>query len=153
VQVPRLEDGDIAHVVSKAQNDYPETSDELRELSNAPKLKVWDESAVIQAALDWKQGVLSGSKIHELLGSESPGKRQLMTLCTRVIEQAAANGGYVRHSGSTYTLRKINGGGSQLVYSGDVDEVSEVLEVSMGVMASDSGNLPETSQPLESAAD
>lgn len=154
IQVPRIEDDDIAHVVSKAQNDYPETSDELKELSDAPKLKVWDETAVIQAALDWKQGVLSGTKIHELLGNESPGKRALMTLCTRVVERAAANGGYVRHNGSTYTLKKINGGGSQLVYSGDVDEVDGVPEVNTGEMHAEAENLPERSQPfLDSAAD
>lgn len=153
VQVPRIEDDDIAHVVRKAVNDYPETSDELKELSGAPRLKVWDESAVIQAALDWKQGVLSGSKIHELLGDESPGKRALMTLCTRVIERASANGGYVRHNGSTYTLKKINGGGSQLVYSGDVDEVNEVPAITIGDTSAKSGNLSETTrQPLAGSA-
>lgn len=154
IQVPRIEDSDIAHVVSKAQNDYSETSDELKELSDAPKLKVWDEAAVIQAALDWTQGVLSGTNIHKLLGNESPGKRYLMTLCARVIERTADTGGYVRHNGSTYTLKKINGGGSQLIYSGDVDEATEVPEVSVEIMGADSENLPERSQPLtESAAD
>lgn len=138
VQVPRCEDSDIAHVVRKAQNDYPETSDELKELSDAPKLKVWDETAVIQAALDWTQGSLSGSSIHRLLGNESPGERNLRTLCKRVIDNAIACGGYVRHNGSTYVLLTNKGGGRRLVYSGDTDvsDISDVLDT--GDIARDS---------------
>jgi hypothetical protein len=150
VQVPRIEDGDIAHVVSKAQNDYPETSDELKELSNAPRLKVWDETAVIQAALDWTQGSLSGQKIHRLLGNESPGERALNTLCKRVIDQVNANGGTIEHAGVRYKIKRHKGGGAILVI---YDESGVVVAPSVPV-----GNAPElpapTSQPLdESAAD
>jgi len=152
VQVPRIEDEDIAHTVHKAQNDYPNTSDELKELSDAPKLKVWDEAAVIQAALDWTQGSLSGQRIHRLLGNESPGERALNTLCKRVIDNAAANGGYVRQNGSTYTLAKSTSGW-KLAYSGEPDELDES---DGGNTGADSVELAPssatTSQPLEESA-
>jgi DNA segregation ATPase FtsK/SpoIIIE-like protein len=160
VQVPRIEDGDIAHVVSKAQNDYPETSDELRELSNAPKLKVWDETAVIQAALDWTQGSLSGQKINRLLGSESPGERALNTLCKRVIDAAEANGGFIQHNGSEYKVAKKAGGGKELVFVRDLDvpDVSDVSDggsspaIVVGNMSdTDDEELDEYGEPLDAA--
>jgi hypothetical protein len=148
VQVPRIEDGDIAHVVSKAQNDYPETSDELKELSNAPKLKVWDETAVIQAALDWTQGSLSGQKIHKLLGSESPGERQLNTLCKRVIDAAAANGGTIEHAGEDYTVQKNTRAKGYVIRRSDGSDGFD-----MGVIPSSLvGTASEPSQPLEESA-
>lgn len=115
VQVPRIEDADIAHTVSKAKNDYPETSDELAEMINAPKLKVWDEDAVIEAALDWTDGHLGGQKIHRLLGSESPGERHLNSLCKRVIDRGRANGGIVEYKEVNYKLEKRSGGGYYMV--------------------------------------
>lgn len=107
VQVPRIEDSDIAHVVSKAKNDYPETSDELAEMKSAPRLKVWDEETVIEAALEWTGGHLGGQKIHKLLGNESPGERHLNTICKRVIERAAVSGGVIEHRGVEYRLKKV----------------------------------------------
>ena len=149
IQVPRIEDGDIAHVVSKAQNDYPETSDELKELSNAPKLKVWDESAVIQAALDWTQGSLSGQKIHRLLGSESPGERALNTRCKAIIDRAAANGGTLEHNEAVYAVVPNTRGKGWIIRRYDSSDGSEVKALPSAVV----GTAPEPSQPLESAAD
>jgi DNA segregation ATPase FtsK/SpoIIIE-like protein len=159
VQVPRIEDSDIAHVVSKAQNDYPETSDELRELSNSPKLKVWDESAVIQAALDWTQGSLSGQKIHRLLGSESPGERQLNTLCKRVIDAAAANGGTIEHNGEVYTVQKNTKAKGYVIRRSDGSDGLDVGVIPSAVVGTasepeDEPEVDEYGEPVdESAAD
>lgn len=148
VQVPRIEDSDIAHVVSKAQNDYPETSDELSELSNAPKLKTWDESAFIQAALDWTQGSLSGKAVHRLLGNESPGERALNTLSKRVIDRAFVSGGIVTHNEVNYALMKRTKG-YQLVKCDDCDNTAQG-DTGGARVALESQSEP--SQPLESSA-
>lgn len=110
VQVPRIEDADIAHVVSKAKNDYPNTSDELEEMKSAPRLKVWDEDAVIEAALELNGGHLGGQKLHRLFGNESPGERHLNTMCKRVIDRSAAGGGMVEYRGEAYEVKKRNKG-------------------------------------------
>lgn len=150
VQVPRIEDGDIAHVVSKAQNDYPETSDELKELSNAPRLKVWDETAVIQAALDWTQGSLSGQKIHRLLGSESPGERQLNTICKRIIDAAAANGGTVSDGETVYVVVHNPKGKGWIIRRSDGSDGIGMGASPVALV----GTSSDPSQPLgESAAD
>lgn len=122
VQVPRIEDADIAHTVSKAKNDYPDTSDELAEMINAPKLKVWDEDAVMEAAIDWTDGHLGGQKIHRLLGSESPGERHLNSLCKRVIDRGRANGGIVEYKEVNYKLEKRSGGGYYMVAIDHTDD-------------------------------
>jgi S-DNA-T family DNA segregation ATPase FtsK/SpoIIIE len=153
VQVPLISDEhDIPHVVSKALNDYPETSDELRELANAPRLKVWDEDAVIEAALEWTNGSLSGQKIHRLLGSESPGERALNTLCKRVIDRAAASGRVIQFREEAYEVRRNPKGKGWIIVSYDTSDVSDVGAPG----ASSVGTVSEASpgQPLaESAAD
>lgn len=124
VQVGRIEDDDIAHVVSKAKNDYPNTSDELEEMKNAPRLKVWDEDAVIEAALEWTGGHLGGQKIHRLLGSESPGERHLNTMCRRIIERGQANGGIIEFNGAVYKMKKGKGGAWTLILSNVSDALA-----------------------------
>jgi hypothetical protein len=127
VQVPRIEDSDIAHVVSKAKNDYPETSDELQEMKEAPKLKLWDEAAVIQAALEWTSGRLGGQKIHRLLGNESPGERHLNTIVKRIIERAGMRNGLVEHEGVNYRVKKVDRGHvlQEVSDQSDVEPVEE----------------------------
>lgn len=107
VQVPLIEDEDIKMVVNKAKLDYQEISDELEELTNAPKLKIWDETAVIRAALEWTEGHLSGQKIHNLLGNESPGERELSKICRRVIDRASAANSLIEHEGTSYKVVKV----------------------------------------------
>lgn len=146
VQVPRIEDADIDHVVSKAKHDYPETSDELAEMKSAPRLKVWDEATVVRFALDFTGGHLSGQKMHRLLGNESPSERHLSTVCKRVIDQATANGYVVTLGDTQYKLAKNTKGKGHIVSelggtdSSDGIDVLEKATVSVGT----------TSEPIDS---
>jgi hypothetical protein len=124
VQVPRIDDQDIAMVVAKARNDYPDRDGELPELTTAPLLKVWDQTAVIEAALAYADGSLSGQRISRLLGSESPGERYLNTQCKRIVDAGVAAGGMIEHQGKPYSLVKWNKGYRLISPDSDDQEVS-----------------------------
>lgn len=115
IQVPYIEDHDIAQVVSGAKVAFTDVSEELKELSAAPKLTVWDEERTIKAALEWLDGHLGGEKLHKLLGDESPGERHMRTMCKRVIDRVTATGGVMQWQGDEYKLIKVKGGGRKLV--------------------------------------
>ena len=124
VQVPYIEDGDIAQIVSAAKLAYPDVSEDLKELANSPKLITWDEERVITSALEWIDGALSGEKLHRMLGSESPGERLLRQLCKRVIDRITTPNGLLDWNGNQYTLKKLNGGGRKLVLANESDIAS-----------------------------
>jgi hypothetical protein len=144
LQAPLITDDDIEYIVRKAQNDYPEVDEELWELSNVPKLKVWDELAVVQAALDWNSGGLSGSTIHRLLGDESPGERHLRRICKRVIDRAAGNAGVVEYQLKAYRVEPNTKGKGYTIKAVDSWD---------GWDGSDMGNIGPTSVPTPSEPD
>lgn len=106
VQAPRLYDEDIAGVVGAARRKHPDVANDLHDLdSDAPKLTVWDEQRVMQAALEWLSGHLSGQKLHKMLGDESPGERHLAKVCRQIIDAAQAIG-YAEHNDERYCIKK-----------------------------------------------
>jgi hypothetical protein len=154
VQAPRILESDIEHVVSKAKRLYPETSDDLDELADVPRAKVWNEEDVLEASIEWVNGSLSGQRLHKMLGDESPGERHFNTMCKRIIDQATANGGYVMYKGARYDLKKSTTG--KCLVRRELDKSDELDGLGVGVSAVPSVELASSSpegQPLESAAD
>ncbi len=143
VQVPFITDADIAWVVSKCKNDYANTSDELAEMVNAPVLKVWDETAVINLALELTLGHLGGQKMHKLLGDESPGERLLNTLCKKIIDRTEASGGVLEHGEKLYKIKKKGKGYHLIEIEPDQTDETEPLETEDSV----------SDQGLDGAAD
>ena len=109
VQCPRIEDADIAQVVSRARLDFPEVPDELAEMGDAPRLRKWDETETLEACHKWLDGHLSAQKLHKLLGEESPGERHFSGMIARIIRQAEQDGG-VSVGGVRLAVRKVKKG-------------------------------------------
>ncbi len=129
VQVPRIFDEDIAGVVSSTQREYPDVPETLTDLQEQPaEFVVWDEQEVMKYALLWFDGKLFGEKMHQTLGDDSPGKRELYRIITRIKDQAEAVG-YVEYKadGTHYKLKGIPGGSKQLVSISPVSHPSPTL--------------------------
>lgn len=128
VQVPYILDEDIAGIVGAARRRYPDVSNELADMTDAPKLTVWDEQRTLKAAIQWLEGHLSGQKLHKLLGEESPGERHLATMCRRIVDESRVAGVVtLLEDGSQWKIKK-KGKAYHLVRQSDENEALESAE-------------------------
>lgn len=153
VQAPLILDTDIVHIIGMAKHEYAETSDDLRETADLPRVKAWNESDVITACVEWLNGGLSGQNLHRMLGDESPGERHLNTMCKRIIDRGAANNGVIEHGGRTYAVRQNPRGKGKVLVPVSSDRTDGSDGIGVGVLAlAPVGTASEPSQPLDGSA-
>ncbi|MCK6581293.1 MAG: hypothetical protein L6Q98_24650 [Anaerolineae bacterium] len=109
VQAPLITDEDIAMVVASSNRLYTDVPNELAELADAPQLVVWDEARMIRACMELLEGHLGAQKLHQMLGSESPGERHLSKLVRGIRDRSEALG-YIEAGEARYKVKKLKRG-------------------------------------------
>jgi DNA segregation ATPase FtsK/SpoIIIE-like protein len=111
VQTPYMTDEDIQGVVSSAKATYTDVANDLSDSTGSPAPKVWDEQRVLKSCLDWLNGHLSGQRLHQRLGSESPGERHLAKVCRSIRDDFEAVGFVLLvEDGSRWMLKQVKRG-------------------------------------------
>lgn len=163
VQVPYIEDGEIADAVNALSRLYPDVPNELNHMKDVPKLMIWNQQRFIKAALEWMDGALAAQKLHKMIGADSPGERALSKLSRSLVEEYEAEGVITDEDGNKYTLYHRSGNKAWFLkpvtpapVEADAPDSSDVIdepEHSSALSEIASGVDEEPSPLTESAAD
>ncbi len=119
IQCTYISDEDIAGVVSSAQNQYPDVSNELRNTTTAP-LRLWDAQRMLKASMDFFQGEITAVRLHKMLGDESPGERHLRKLMRAILDEYNETGVLtLTEDSSEWVIKRVK---SKYILEGKMDK-------------------------------